>query len=92
MLNCAEDNEARIVGYVASDLSFSHCVHTEGFYRFVILSDRLSDNKDAIIVGAGSLGKALLNYKNLGKEINMVMAFDNDKTKCDNKKIFHIER
>lgn len=50
MLNCAEDNEARIVGYVASDLSFSHCVHTEGFYRFVILSDRLSDNKDAIIV------------------------------------------
>ncbi len=50
MLNCAEDNEARIIGYVASDLSFSHEVHTEGFYRFHIMSDRLSDNKDFIIV------------------------------------------
>ncbi len=50
MLNCAEDNEARIVGYVASDLTYSHEVHTEGFYRFYIMSDRLSDNKDIIIV------------------------------------------
>ena len=50
MLNCAEDNEAKIVGYVASDLEFSHMVHTEGFYRFVILCDRLSDNKDTIVV------------------------------------------
>jgi len=50
MLNCAEDNEARIVGFVASDLEFSHEVHTEGFYRFIIMSDRLSDNKDTIIV------------------------------------------
>ncbi|MBR4889943.1 MAG: single-stranded DNA-binding protein [Clostridia bacterium] len=50
MLNCAEDNEARIVGYVASDIEFSHEVHTEGFYRFIIMSDRLSDNKDTIIV------------------------------------------
>lgn len=50
MLNCAEDNEARIVGYVASDLSFSHEVHTEGFYRFYIMCDRLSENKDIIVV------------------------------------------
>ena len=50
MLNCAEDNEARIVGYVASDLEFSHEVHTEGFYRFIIMSDRLSENKDTIVV------------------------------------------
>ncbi len=50
MLNCAEDNEARIVGFVASDIEFSHEVHTEGFYRFIIMSDRLSDNKDTIIV------------------------------------------
>jgi len=50
MLNCAEDNEAKIVGYVASDLEFSHMVHTEGFYRFIILCDRLSDNKDTIVV------------------------------------------
>lgn len=50
MLNCAEDNEARIVGFVASDLEFSHEVHTEGFYRFIIMSDRLSENKDTIVV------------------------------------------
>ncbi len=50
MLHCAEDNEARIVGYVASDLEFSHMVHTEGFYRFVVMCDRLSDNKDTIVV------------------------------------------
>lgn len=50
MLNCAEDNEARIVGYVASGLKFSHEVHTEGFYRFLIVSDRLSENKDTIVV------------------------------------------
>lgn len=50
MLNCAEDNEARIVGYAASDLCYSHEVHTEGFYRFVIMSDRLSENKDTIVV------------------------------------------
>lgn len=50
MLNCAEDNEARIVGYVASDLEFSHEVHTEGFYRFIIMSNRLSENKDTVVV------------------------------------------
>ena len=52
----------------------------------------VNNNRDAIIVGAGSLGKALLNYKNFGKEINMIMAFDNDKRKCDNKKIFYIDK
>lgn len=52
----------------------------------------VNNNRDAIIVGAGSLGKALLNYKNFGKEINMVMAFDNDGAKCDNKKTFHIDK
>ena len=52
----------------------------------------VNNNRDAIIVGAGRLGKALLNYKNFGKEINMVMAFDNDGTKCDNKKIFYIDK
>ena len=52
----------------------------------------VNNNRDAIIIGAGSLGKALLNYKNFGKEINMIMAFDNDKRKCDNKKIFYIDK
>ena len=34
----------------SSDLEFSHEVHTEGFYRFIIMSDRLSENKDTIVV------------------------------------------
>ena len=52
----------------------------------------LNSKRDAIIVGAGRLGKALLNYKNFGKEINMLMAFDNDIQKCDDKNIFHIDK
>lgn len=52
----------------------------------------VNSNRDAIIVGAGKLGKALLNYNNFGKEINMVMAFDKDEDTCDNKKIFHIDK
>ena len=52
----------------------------------------LNNNRDAIIIGAGSLGQALLNYNNFGKEINMIMAFDNDKNKCDNKRIFYIDK
>lgn len=47
---------------------------------------------DAIIVGAGKLGQALLNYKGFENNVNIVMAFDNDKEKCDNKKIFHISK
>jgi len=50
MLNCAEDNEARIVGFVAGNLEFSHEVHGENFYKVCISSDRLSDNKDEIVV------------------------------------------
>ena len=50
----------------------------------------VNNKRDCIIVGAGSLGKALLNYNNFGKKINMVMAFDKDIKRCDNKKIFYI--
>ncbi len=50
MLNCVEDNEARIVGRVVSYLTFSHDVHTECFYRFSIRAERLSDNADVITV------------------------------------------
>ncbi len=50
MLICAEDNEARVVGFVASELSFSHEVHTEVFYRFAVSCERLSENKDTILV------------------------------------------
>lgn len=46
----------------------------------------------AIIVGAGKLGQALLNYKGFEKNLNILMAFDNDKNKCDDKKIFFIDK
>lgn len=50
MLNCVEDNEARIVGYVDNYLTYSHEVHTERFYHFSIRAQRLSDNEDVIVV------------------------------------------
>lgn len=50
MLNCATDNEARIVGFVDSYLTYSHEVHTERFYRFSIRAQRLSSTADVIVV------------------------------------------
>ena len=52
----------------------------------------LNNIKDAIVVGAGSLGHALMNYKGFENNINIIMAFDNDHRKCDNKKVFHIDK
>lgn len=52
----------------------------------------LNDTKNAIIVGAGRLGQALINYNGFENNVNIVMAFDNDKKKCDNKKIFHVSK
>lgn len=52
----------------------------------------LNNTTDAVIVGAGKLGQALLNYKGFEKNLNILMAFDNDKNKCDNKKIFYIDK
>jgi len=52
----------------------------------------LNNITDAIIIGAGKLGQALLNYKGFEKNLNILMAFDNDKNKCDNKKIFFIDK
>lgn len=51
----------------------------------------LENVTDAILVGAGRLGQALLNYPGFEGNFNIVMAFDNDESKCDNKKIFHIK-
>ncbi len=51
----------------------------------------LNNITDAIIVGAGKLGQALLNYKGFENNLNILMAFDNDKTKCDDRKIFFID-
>ena len=50
----------------------------------------LNNTKDIIIVGAGRLGQALMNYNEFENDIHIVMAFDKDKTKCNNKNIFHI--
>ncbi len=51
----------------------------------------LNNVTDAVIVGAGKLGQALLNYKGFQNNLNILMAFDNDKNKCDNKRIFFID-
>lgn len=51
----------------------------------------LNNITDAVIVGAGKLGQALLNYKGFENNLNILMAFDNDKIKCDNKKIFFLD-
>lgn len=50
----------------------------------------VNNSRNAIIIGAGRLGQALLNYNGFGNDVNIMMAFDNKKSKCDNKKIFHI--
>ncbi len=50
MLNCAEDNEAKLIGYVSSNLEYSHAVLGESFYKASIRSERLSENHDEIIV------------------------------------------
>ena len=52
----------------------------------------LNNTHDVIVVGAGRLGQALMNYTGFENSINIVMAFDNNEDKCDNKKIFHISR
>ncbi len=51
----------------------------------------LDNVSDAIIVGAGRLGQALLNYPGFEGNFNIVMAFDNDESKCNNKNIFHVD-
>ncbi len=50
MLNCIEDNEACVIGVVCGYLTYSHDVHSERFYRFMLRSDRLSENSDLICV------------------------------------------
>lgn len=52
----------------------------------------LNNTKNAIIVGAGRLGQALMNYNGFENSVGIAMAFDNDKSKCDNKNIFHVSK
>lgn len=51
----------------------------------------LNKVNNAIIVGAGKLGQALLNYQGFSSNLNIKMAFDVDESKCDNEKIFKLE-
>ena len=51
----------------------------------------LNKINNAILVGAGKLGQALLNYQGFSSNLNIEMAFDVDERKCDNKKIFKLE-
>lgn len=51
----------------------------------------VNNSRNAIILGAGRLGQALINYNGFENDVNILMAFDNDKAKCDNKKIFHVD-
>lgn len=67
-----------------------------GFYVDELIIDLeevlgLRNVTDAIIIGAGRLGQALLNYPGFEGNFNIVMAFDKDKSKCDNEKIFYID-
>lgn len=50
MLNCADDNEARLVGEISDNLEYSHEVHGESFYKVKVKSLRISENEDEIIV------------------------------------------
>ncbi len=68
-----------------------------GFNVSMLISDLenflgLNNVTDAVIVGAGKLGRALLGYKGFEKNIDILMAFDSDKSKCDNKKIFYTDK
>ena len=49
MLYCEEANEARLVGFVVTHPAYSHELHGESFYKVLIASDRLSENKDEIV-------------------------------------------
>lgn len=52
----------------------------------------LNNTQNVIIVGAGRLGQALLNYNQFENEIKVVMAFDKEESKCNNKNILHISK
>ena len=52
----------------------------------------LNHSRDLIVVGAGRLGQALMNYSEFENNINAVMAFDIDSSKWDNKKIFSMSK
>jgi len=52
----------------------------------------INNTTDVIVVGAGRIGQALMHYNNFENKVNIVMGFDSDLRKCDNKKIFPISK
>ena len=48
--------------------------------------------KNVVIIGAGRLGQALMNYNGFENDIQIVMAFDKDKRKCNDKNTIYIDR
>lgn len=51
----------------------------------------LNHVRKAVIVGAGRLGQALVNFRGFENNIDISVMFDNDKRKCNGKNIFHID-
>jgi len=51
----------------------------------------LKNVRKAVIVGAGRLGQALVNFRGFENNIDISVMFDNDKKKCNNKNIFYID-
>lgn len=51
----------------------------------------LNNVRKAIIVGAGRLGQALVNFSGFENNIDISVMFDNDKRKCNDKNIFYID-
>ena len=68
-----------------------------GFNREKLIKDieaflEIDNTTDVIVVGAGRIGQALMQYKNFENNVNIIMGFDSDLRKCDNKKIFPLDR
>ena len=51
----------------------------------------LNHVRKTIIVGAGRLGQALVNFRGFENNIDICAIFDNDKRKCNGKNIIHID-
>ena len=52
----------------------------------------INSKKNVILIGAGRLGQALMNYNGFENDIQIIYAFDKDKRKCNDKNIFYIDR
>ncbi len=47
----------------------------------------INHSRDIIVIGAGRLGQALMNYSGFENKVKVIRAFDCDKSKCDGKRI-----